>query len=252
MFFSNSYTTPSTIDGIIVEFFESGFNGVTDAWVGNTVLVVLSILVACFFSSLIGYQRERNGHPAGFRTHVLIGLGSALIMLISIYAAPGNYETRDPLRLAAAGVTGIGFLGAGAIIQNGFSIRGLTSAASIWVTMAIGMCAGCGYFFIGTLSTIITLVILALLHKVEFRATSKSAMILLVTKVEDNALEDLVTIMEEMNLKISDISTSRVKKGEETYLRTVFRASGSKKGITEELLKILVEKLDPIECEILH
>ena len=127
---------------------------------------IVIALIVIVLSSLIGLEREFNGHAAGLRTHILISLGSALIMVISVYGVPGE-ATRDPMRLAAAGVTGMGFLGAGSIIKNGLNIKGLTTAASIWVTMAIGMASGAGYFVIGLITTLFTLICLASFTKLE-------------------------------------------------------------------------------------
>lgn len=246
------YTTPSSFDGKIVEYFENGFNGLIPNELGVSLLIFLSLLASILFSAAIGYEREKNGHPAGLRTHLLIGLGSALIMIISIYAAPGSYQTRDPMRLAAAGVTGIGFLGAGAIIQNGFSVRGLTSAASIWMTMALGMCAGCGYFIIGTMVTVLAYIFLTVFQKIELQAISKSAVFLIVAKVGENTIEEIEKICKEYNMKVSEISSELIKINNEVFARITFKASGDKKGGVKELLTELNKKIDSIECKILH
>ena len=252
MILTNVYTTPPSSDGEIVNFFETGFNGLIDENIGVSLLIFLSIVFAVIFSAAIGMQREKNGHPAGFRTHLLIGLGSALIMIISIYAAPGSYETRDPMRLAAAGVTGIGFLGAGAIIQNGFSIRGLTSAASIWITMAIGMCAGAGYFIIGFVVTSLTLIFLTFFHKIEVKASSRSAMIIIVTRVEDKSLDKIMSVCEANNIKVSEMSSELVKDGDSFLSKIVFRGTGTKKEAMPDLVVKLTQEIKPLECKILH
>lgn len=252
MIFTNTYSTPQSIDGEIVEFFETGFNGATESSIGVSILILLSILFAVLFSAAIGMQREKNGHPAGFRTHLLIGLGSALIMIVSIYAVPGNFENRDPMRLAAAGVTGIGFLGAGAIIQNGFSIKGLTSAASIWITMAIGMCAGTGYFIIGFIVTVLTLIFLTCFHKIELIASSKSAVIMVINKIENKNLDKIITICNEKNIKVSDLSSELVKDGDSYLSRVVFKATGNKKDAMNDLVMSITQEIQPIECKILH
>ncbi len=252
MVFANSYTPPFSIDGWIVEFFESGFNGATEKIFGVSLLIFLSILFSILFSACIGLQREKNGHPAGLRTHLLIGLGSALIMIISIYAAPGNYETRDPMRLAAAGVTGIGFLGAGAIIQNGFSVRGLTSAASIWITMAIGMCAGSGYFIIGTIVTGLTLLFLTFFHKLETKANSRSAFIVVVSNIEDKTLDKIIEICNQDEIKIGELSTELIKSGDKLVSRLVFKATGKEKEAMNKLVIKIISETSPLECKILH
>ncbi len=109
--------------------------------------LALRVAVAAALGGLIGFERELGDQPAGFRTHILVSLGSALFTLVGAYGATpflgGNDVVRlDPTRVAAQIVTGIGFLGAGAILRHGFTVRGLTTAAALWVTAAIGMAAG--------------------------------------------------------------------------------------------------------------
>jgi putative Mg2+ transporter-C (MgtC) family protein len=122
-------------------------------------------LVAALCGGLVGLERERKNKPAGFRTNILICLGSSIYMAIGLLV-PG--ET-DPTRIAAQVVTGIGFLGAGCIIQSGGGVRGLTTAATIWVVAAIGIVAGAGYPILAFIATIIVIVTLAALRRFERR-----------------------------------------------------------------------------------
>src|SRR3954471_3857195 len=127
------------------------------AW--DQVTVAARLLLAAVLGALIGLEREMHGHPAGMRTHLLVSVGSALFTALSIYgftSASGG-ENVDPTRIAAQIVTGIGFLGAGAIIQYGTSIRGLTTAGSLWATAAIGMAAGAGQAIIAIVAWAIVL-----------------------------------------------------------------------------------------------
>jgi putative Mg2+ transporter-C (MgtC) family protein len=126
-------------------------------------VVVLRLALAAVLGAIIGYQRERVKKPAGLRTHMLICIGSALFTILSIYAfnAPN-----DPARVAAGIVTGIGFLGAGAIIRNREGmVVGLTTAASIWSIAAIGMAAGAGMYVVAAVSTVLALIVLILPHR---------------------------------------------------------------------------------------
>ncbi len=121
---------------------------------------VLRLLLATFLGAIIGFQRERSHKPAGLRTHILISLGSALFTVVSIMGFTG---TVDPARVAAGVVTGVGFLGAGVIfrgMRGDTPVVGLTTAASIWVSAAIGIAAGAGMYIIATVVAVLTLIVL--------------------------------------------------------------------------------------------
>ncbi len=125
-------------------------------------VMISRLLVAGALGGLVGFQREKAGKAAGIRTLALISLGSALFTVLSIFA----FDTADPARLAANIVTGIGFLGAGTIIlrrEEGI-VEGLTTAATIWVSAAIGVAVGAGFFFIGVATAGIALLVLVLPH----------------------------------------------------------------------------------------
>lgn len=108
--------------------------------------IVLRILVAGVFGALIGLDRELTDQPAGLRTHILVSLGSALFTMVGAYGVDPSTAPVDPTRIAAQVVTGIGFLGAGAILRQGLSVRGLTTAAGLWVTAAVGVAVGLGFW----------------------------------------------------------------------------------------------------------
>jgi len=119
----------------------------------------LRILLAAVLGGIIGFQRERANKPAGLRTHVLISMGSALFTVVSILGFTGSV---DPSRVAAGVVTGIGFIGAGVIFRGmrGDKVMGITTAASIWVTAAIGIAAGAGLYIIASSVALVTLLVL--------------------------------------------------------------------------------------------
>jgi len=142
-----------------------------EIWHISHMELTLRLLLAALLGGLIGLEREWNNHAAGFRTHILVTIGAAGIMLLSIYGfADFVYEANvrtDPARLAAQVISGIGFLGAGAIMRNGSTVSGLTTAASIWVVAAIGLCVGAGFYYVSVLATALVLVSLFLLNKWE-------------------------------------------------------------------------------------
>ncbi len=126
----------------------------------NTFLdIILRLLLATALGAGIGYQRERANKPAGLRTHALICLGSALFTVVSIF---GFTDGVDPSRVAAAVVTGIGFIGAGVIFRGmrGDRVMGLTTAASVWVAAAIGLAAGVGMYLVATIMAVLTVLVL--------------------------------------------------------------------------------------------
>src|SRR5258707_6017130 len=127
------------------------------------------LLVAAVLGAAIGLEREIHDHPAGMRTHLLVALGSAIFTELSIFGFQGVGSgavspTVDPTRIAAQVVSGIGFLGAGAILKYGTSIRGLTTAASLWTAAAIGMAAGAGEWLVAAVGTFIVIFSLWPLH----------------------------------------------------------------------------------------
>jgi len=135
----------------------------------SNVEIIKRILCSLILASLIGLEREKKRQAAGLRTHVLVSVGSSLIMLISLYIFElyKNIATLDPARIAAGVITGIGFLGAGAIIRAGNSVRGLTTAATIWVASGIGLACGCGFFYAAMFVTLVSLIVLLFLRKLE-------------------------------------------------------------------------------------
>jgi putative Mg2+ transporter-C (MgtC) family protein len=139
----------------------------------EAVDVVIHLMVALVAGGLIGLERSYHGRPAGFRTHTLVCMASSLLMLVALYqsawlphATPDTVRI-DPTRMAQGVMTGIGFLGAGVIMKEGLSVRGLTTAASIWITAAIGVLAGVGFYGPVVITTVLTLGTLTVFRRVE-------------------------------------------------------------------------------------
>jgi putative Mg2+ transporter-C (MgtC) family protein len=134
----------------------------------SEVDLVLRLLVAALLGAAIGLERELRQKSAGLRTNTLISVGAALFTLTSFELAEGR-AAADPTRIAAQIVTGIGFLGAGAIIRTGGSVHGLTTAATVWVNAAVGVAAGGGQYVLAIVATIVTIAVLAALAPLESR-----------------------------------------------------------------------------------
>jgi putative Mg2+ transporter-C (MgtC) family protein len=137
----------------------------TDLSLTLQVELGLRLTLGLVLGAAIGFERELHRQPAGFRTHSLVSLGAALFTIVSAYAFTG--PSVDPTRIAAQIVSGIGFIGAGTILQHRGSIRGLTTAASLWSVAAIGTAAGAGLIALSLIGTLLILVVLAVLDQVE-------------------------------------------------------------------------------------
>ena len=173
------------------------------------------LIIAAALGALIGAEREIHGHPAGIRTHMLVALGSGIFTVLSIHGfgqAPG--AGIDPTRIAAQIVSGIGFLGAGAILKDGIVIRGLTTAASLWATAAVGMAAGAGEYVIGTVAAAVIIVSLwpinALAERLHGSTVPETQLRLQLDRVD--LVGRVSGILVENKLEIGTISTQRLTK----------------------------------------
>jgi len=137
--------------------------------------VVLRLLLATVLSGLVGFEREVTGRVAGFRTHILVCVGSTLIILTGIHMlAQSGAANLDPTRMAGQVVSGIGFLGAGTIIQFKDSVRGLTTAASLWAVAGIGLAVGAGFYLGAVVTTAIVLLVLFVFTRLGRRVGPKA------------------------------------------------------------------------------
>jgi putative Mg2+ transporter-C (MgtC) family protein len=175
----------------------------------------LRLVLAAALGALIGGEREIHGHPAGIRTHMLVALGSGLFTVLSIHGfGQGPGVPIDPTRIAAQIVSGIGFLGAGAILKDGIVIRGLTTAASLWATAAVGMAAGAGEYVVGGVGAGIVLVSLwpinALAERLHGSAVPEVQLRLQLDRVD--LVGRVSSILLENKLEIGTISTQRLSK----------------------------------------
>jgi putative Mg2+ transporter-C (MgtC) family protein len=182
--------------------------------------LALRMLVAAVLGAAIGLEREIHEHPAGMRTHLLVSLGSAIFTVLSIYgfefpSGPSGAVATDTSRVAAQIVSGIGFLGAGAILKYGTSIRGLTTAASLWTTAAIGMAAGAGEWLIAGVGTFIVVFSLWPLNALVARI-HKPGLQLIRLRLEVGRLEalgDVSRLLADRRVEMAGINSQRIGKG---------------------------------------
>ncbi|SFJ51784.1 putative Mg2+ transporter-C (MgtC) family protein [Paenibacillus sp. UNC496MF] len=173
--------------------------------------LTIRLVAALALGGLVGLERELGGHSAGFRTHILVCVGSAAIVLLSIYGF-AEFSTDpnvrlDPARLAAQVISGIGFLGAGTILRTGLTVSGLTTAASLWVVAAIGLTVGAGFYYGSAVLTVLVVVSLFVLNKLEkkFSRTKRKRDLVLRVNKDSASLSKVVTELHRHGIGINKI-----------------------------------------------
>ena len=178
----------------------------------SVIEVFFRLLVSLILSGVIGFERESHGRPAGFRTHILVSLGSTLIMIVSAYGfthAFGPESGVDPSRLAAQVISGIGFLGAGTIIHEGASIRGLTTAASLWAVAGIGLAIGIGMYYPAIITTVFVVLTLIVLNQIEFSLLSDQHNIVTVRTVDEpGQLPNVFNVLAKFGVTVTNVEIS--------------------------------------------
>ncbi len=202
------------------------------------------LLLSALFGGLIGLERETHGSAAGLRTHILVSVGSCLIMLTSTYIFDlyRDIANCDPARIAAGVVTGIGFLGAGTILRYRASVIGLTTAASVWVVSAIGLGVGTGFYMGSFMATMMVILTLAIVHKLEKTIIRKGRYrtIVIEAKVDANRLQDVRNIFYNYMAEIKDFEVEKLIDKQESRLRFDIKLTSvvSDDNIIIDLLKL--------------
>lgn len=191
-------------------------------WIIGIDEMMLRLGLAFLLGGLIGFEREQSNRAAGLRTNILVCVGSALIMLLSRYgfAEYVGHTQLDPARLAAQVVSGIGFLGAGVILFNGFSVTGLTTAATLWVVAGIGLAVGAGFYIPAAAATALVLFSLLILNKVEEKWLRPKTIHTFRIKMRDrpSGLGDVTEVLHQNKVGIRRISVERLgAESEETH-----------------------------------
>jgi len=189
--------------------------------------MIIRLFVSFLAGAIIGFERSSRRQIAGLRTHILICTGATLLMLLSIHL-PQTYNplrNSDPGRIAAQVVSGIGFLGAGAIIRLGNNVRGLTTAASLWFVAAVGLAVGAGMFIVAGIAEAIAIITLYFLSKVEKRIfpTGRFKMLEISYKDPNSNSNEAMEIIKESGMQIQTVDVNHGSKGKGTKLRLLVR-----------------------------
>ena len=183
--------------------------------------MALHLVIALAAGGIIGLERSYHGRPAGFRTHALVCIASTVLMMLTVYhvkwfeASFLERVTIDPTRMAQGIMTGIGFLGAGVIMKEGLTVRGLTTAASIWITAAIGILIGVGFYFPAGIATAMTLIVLSVFRWIERRMPIEFYANLTVAFLRDAALPEaeLRAMVERQGFAVANMNYSVANEG---------------------------------------
>ena len=213
----------------------------------DLAVMALRLTGALVIGALIGLERTYHGRPAGFRTHALVCLSSALLMLVTVYQKEWmtdlNLEAvrTDPTRMAQGIMTGIGFLGAGVIFKDGLTVRGLTTAASIWLTASIGILVGIGFWFPAVFVTALTLIVLSLFRVIENRLPSEFYAHHHIRFRRDAVMmeEDLRALVGKHGFSVANLHSRLIDDGQHFEYRMVIRSlsKSSANALSQELLQ---------------
>ncbi|HHY83733.1 MAG TPA: MgtC/SapB family protein [Clostridiales bacterium] len=203
--------------------------------------IIIKLLLAMVFGGIIGLEREIGNRPAGFRTHTLVCMGSVLVMMTSEYLIKTYTSLEpDPSRLGAQVISGIGFLGVGTILKDGSRVRGLTTAASLWVVACIGLAIGVGFYWGALTATLFSYITLVLLKKFEdYMPRMRDHEIRMEIKNAPGQIAEITNILAVLNVRVRDIKVDPGQ-GEVTnaYFNLVFPPGLDKKTVYGELSRL--------------
>src|SRR5688572_15888705 len=196
------------------------------------IVILLRVLGAVAIGAMIGFERTFHGRPAGFRTHSLVCIASAILMIVTVYQSQWmtllehDAIRTDPTRMAQGIMTGIGFLGAGVIFKEGLTVRGLTTAASIWITSAIGILVGIGFWFAAIVGTTATLIVLALFRYIEAKLPSEFYAHHMLRFARDRVMseDDLRKLVGSHGFSIANLSSRLTEGGQQFEYRMTIKS----------------------------
>ena len=225
------------------------FSKISDFWavLPPTVIYIFRIIISSVCGGAIGLERSKRQKEAGIRTHLIVALGSALMMIVSKYAFADS-NSFDASRIAANVITGVSFLGAGVIFVKDTSIKGLTTAAGIWATSGVGLAVGGGMVCVGIVSTVLIIFLQIFLHKYAGNVEGALNTYVKVTlKENENALERLINCLSEHQV---EIVSQRIKRGKENTLSVNLSVHIPRSENAENLCHIIEEDNDIVSIEI--
>lgn len=202
--------------------------------------IIIRVVLTVLLSGAIGFEREWSGRPAGLRTHILVGVGAALVMLVSMYGFGG---TNDPARLAAQVVSGIGFLGAGAILRDRGDITGITTASTIWITAMIGLAVGNGFYFGSIFATAIVIFTLIGLRFIEGYINHRTRQLTIIGDDTKPMLTKIVEICEKHQLYITNIKAKVIDYGKTEALRL---SAALSRDVKDETINLVIKEIEEI------
>lgn len=213
----------------------------------NYVDIAIRIAASLVAGAVIGLERERHGRAAGLRTTMIVCLAACIAMLISDelfeqVAATGAEARPDPARLAAGVLTGMGFIGAGAIFRTGNRVQGLTTAATLWFVSILGLAFGVGMLFLGGIGLVISLITLALLPALENRVSSdQSALLTVQVKLDGSANAELRRLVENRGIRINRVEQEWDVQGQHRSLRMELKCKRDQvRSLSDQLVEDLV------------
>lgn len=231
-----------------------------NSW-GITLYALVVICISAILCGMLGLERERHGYAAGLRTHILVGIGAAVFTVLSVYAF-GEFvvdETTgvvdwvadgDPARIAAQIIPGIGFIGAGSIMRDGFTIKGLTTAATLWVSAAIGMCAGAGMVSIAIIVTVVAILVLIGLKAVEARKHGKKiTRITYLVPLGTKSLGAATACMDKFDVEISDVDIGTAHFNGDKCTRIILTLKFKDMSLLMQIMDELTSTIQPLGLE---
>ena len=205
--------------------------------------MLLRLAVSMLLGGAIGFEREQDSQPAGLRTHMILVMGSCLAMILSINIGAENGT--DPARMAAQVISGIGFLGAGAILRSGFNVKGLTTATTVWTTAIIGLAVGYGYYWVGAFTTVLVLVVLTLVSIFEKKFIRRNVIRIIKVDAVDNP-HIFRTVRKEISRNAEQIVSYKTQKSLKSgHVRVEFIARLERNEKIEDLMETL-SKIDGV------